>query len=220
MNGGADLGGMMGFGPVAPHADEPLFHADWEKRVLGMVVALGACGQWNLDQSRSARESLPPVDYLSLSYYEIWLRAATRLMLDRAMVTQAELDAGHMQTPPLPVKACLRAGDVAAALAKGGPVDRPAQGPARFGVGDRVKTINEHPDSHTRLPRYARGKPGRITAIHGVHVFPDHNARALGEAPCWLYQVTFEAPDLWGSRARKGDTVALDLWQPYLQAAQ
>ena len=220
MNGGADLGGMMGFGPIAPEQDEPLFHGDWEKRVLGIVVALGACGQWNLDQSRSARESLPPVDYLSLSYYQIWLSAATKLMIARGMITETELEAGHAQTPSIPVKATLGAGDVAAALAKGGPVDREAHGTPVFAVGDWITTINEHPNGHTRLPRYARGKPGQITKIHGFHVFPDSNSRGLGEAPTWLYQVTFQAVDLWGSRAKPGDCVALDLWQPYLVAGR
>ena len=64
MNGGADLGGMMGFGPVVEEQDEPNFHAAWEQRAMSMVVALGACGQWNLDESRFSRESLPPADYL------------------------------------------------------------------------------------------------------------------------------------------------------------
>ena len=31
MNGAQDMGGQMGFGPVAPEADEPVFHADWDE---------------------------------------------------------------------------------------------------------------------------------------------------------------------------------------------
>ncbi|TIV38086.1 MAG: nitrile hydratase subunit beta, partial [Mesorhizobium sp.] len=31
MNGPQDLGGQMGFGPVAPEKDEPYFHAAWER---------------------------------------------------------------------------------------------------------------------------------------------------------------------------------------------
>ena len=38
MNGGADLGGMMGLGPIAIEKDEPLFHADGEKRAFGMTI--------------------------------------------------------------------------------------------------------------------------------------------------------------------------------------
>ena len=44
MNGAHDMGGVHGFGPVVPEVDEPLFHADWERTVLGLVVALGAAG--------------------------------------------------------------------------------------------------------------------------------------------------------------------------------
>ncbi|WP_208990676.1 SH3-like domain-containing protein [Pseudovibrio sp. Tun.PSC04-5.I4] len=64
MNGGADLGGMMGFGPVNEEQNEPLFHAVWEGRALGMTIALGACCQWNLDMSRFARESMQPAEYM------------------------------------------------------------------------------------------------------------------------------------------------------------
>ena len=107
MNGGADLGGMMGFGPVVPEANEPNFHADWEARVMGIVVALGAAGQWNLDQSRFARESLAPADYLSDSYYEIWLKGATKLMVERGMVSEDELATGRAQIDPIAIKRTL-----------------------------------------------------------------------------------------------------------------
>ncbi|MEX3014709.1 nitrile hydratase subunit beta [Gymnodinialimonas hymeniacidonis] len=217
MNGGADLGGMMGFGPIVPEENEPNFHADWEARVMGMVVALGAAGQWNLDQSRFARESLPPAEYISDSYYEIWLKAATKLMLERGMITEGELANGHAITDPVPVKRTLWSTDVPSALAKGGPVDRPAETQPAFAPGDRVHTINIHPDSHTRLPRYARDKLGVIERVHGHHVFPDTNARGEGEQPTWLYKVSFEACTLWGERAAPGDKVTLDLWEPYLK---
>ena len=84
MNGAADLGGMMGFGPVDDEPEFPKFHDAWEELVLGIIVALGACGQWNLDQSRSARESLPPATYLTIPYYQIWLEAAITLMRARS----------------------------------------------------------------------------------------------------------------------------------------
>ena len=71
MNGAQDLGGMMGFGPVLAEPDEPVFHADWERRALVLTLAVGALREWNIDMSRHARESLHPVDYLSSSYYEV-----------------------------------------------------------------------------------------------------------------------------------------------------
>ena len=217
MNGGADLGGMMGFGPVAEEPNEPLFHAPWEARVMGMVVALGASGQWNLDQSRFARESLPTADYLRWPYYRIWLEGVQKLMLGRGMVTEEELASGAMIVPPVPVKGTLAAARVADVLSKGGPVDRPATTGARFAPGDAIRTINHHPDHHTRLPRYARDKPGTIRKIHGAHVFPDSNAKGDGEDPRWLYQVAFAARDLWGDRGGAADVVTLDMWEPYLR---
>lgn len=218
MNGGADLGGMMGFGPVVDEPGEPNFHADWEARVLGMIVAIGACGQWNLDQSRFARETLPPATYMSLPYYAIWLEAAVKLMTARGMISQAELAEGKALDAPVPIKRRLGKDDVAAALKAGGPVDRPAQGTPAFAVGDTIHTINIHPESHTRLPRYARDKTGTITRVHGFHVYPDTNAQGVGEQPTWLYQVSFAARTLWGEDRGMRDVVTLDLWEPYLRA--
>ena len=210
----ADLGGRD-FGPVAPNPDEPMFHAEWEKRVLGMVVALGAAGQWNLDQSRSARESLPEDQYVSIPYYHIWLEAVEALMRDRGMITDDEMDKGHACVPPVPVARTLSAADVPAALAKGGPVDRPATSEPVFAVGARVRTMAILPGTHTRLPRYAADKVGEITAVHGHHVFPDSNAVGAGEAPTWLYKVAFVARDLFAD-GHPDDRVSLDLWEPYL----
>ncbi|MEL6505561.1 MAG: nitrile hydratase subunit beta [Pseudomonadota bacterium] len=217
MNGGADLGGMQGFGPVVEETDEPNFHAAWEARVLGMVVALGAAGQWNLDQSRFARESLPPADYLTFPYYRIWLEAAEKLLLERGMISAEELESGRMQRPAVPIKGRLAPADVEAALRKGGPVDREPEVEPRFVAGEAVHVININPAQHTRLPRYARGKRGEIAHVLGFHVFPDSNARGEGENPQWLYQVRFTARELWGENANAADTVTLDLWESYLR---
>ena len=111
----------------------------------------------------------------------------------------------------------LKAGSVMAALAKGAPVDRQPDNPAMFAVGDHVRARLMNPETHTRLPRYARGKPGRIDRVHGVHVFADSHAHGLGEDPQWLYSVAFKAEDLWGSDGRAGDDVLIDIWEPCLE---
>ena len=72
MNGPHDMGGMQCYGPVEPEADEPVFHGEWEKRALAITVAMGGTGMWNLDQSRFARESLPPAQYLAVGEHR-WL---------------------------------------------------------------------------------------------------------------------------------------------------
>jgi nitrile hydratase len=100
MNGAQDLGGQMGFGPVAPEIGEPLFHAAWEKRALALTLAAGAMGHWTIDESRHARESLHPVDYLSSSYYEIWTKALEVLLLRHGFVAREELASGQVSVAP------------------------------------------------------------------------------------------------------------------------
>lgn len=217
MNGAQDLGGMQGFGPVRPDPDPHPFHADWERRMLAITVAMGACGKWNLDASRAARESLPPAQYLSSSYYEIWFEGLKRLLLANGMATPAEIESGRRQVEPVPVARVLAADQVSAAMLRGGPSERPAPGPARFAVGDAVRTRQLHPATHTRLPRYCRGRRGHIVSVHGAHVFPDTNAIGQGEQPQWLYTVRFEAAELWGTDTT-ASCVHVDCWEPYLKA--
>ena len=50
MNGVHDMGGMDGFGPVEIEKDEPIFHAEWERRAMALTVAMGFQGLWNIDK--------------------------------------------------------------------------------------------------------------------------------------------------------------------------
>jgi nitrile hydratase subunit beta len=218
MNGAQDLGGMMGFGPIKPEDDEPVFHAEWERRAFALTLAMGATGAWNLDALRHARESLDPARYLSSTYYQIWLEGLARLLRDAKLVTPEELATGRQVAPPAPLKRVLAAGDVEKVLAAAAPMDRVPQAPARFRAGDVVRARNMHPFGHTRLPRYARGRTGEIARVNGAHVFPDSHARGLGEDPQWLYTVRFTARELWGEE-RNADAVHADLWEPYLEPA-
>jgi nitrile hydratase len=111
----------------------------------------------------------------------------------------------------------LHANDAVAVLARGWPTQRAATDPARFVVGERVRTISTEVPHHTRLPRYARGKVGVIERCHGVHVFADTNAHDLGEQPQWLYTVAFDGRELWGDGAAGSLTVSIDAWEPYLE---
>lgn len=219
MNGAQDMGGVMGFGPVVPEHDEPVFHGEWERRVLAMTVAMGPVGGWSADAGRFARENVPPLDYLSRSYYQIWYAGLMRLLLDRGLVTAKEMEAGHALVPPGPVARTLAADDVAPFLAKGRPTERAIDQSARFAVGDRVRARNIHPTGHTRLPRYVRGHVGVVTLLHGAHVFPDTSAAGTGEAPQWLYTVRFAGTELWGEAADPSVTVSVDAWDSYLEPA-
>ncbi|MCO4316027.1 nitrile hydratase subunit beta [Phyllobacterium sp. 21LDTY02-6] len=219
MNGAQDLGGEMGFGPVAPEKDEPLFHAEWEKRALGLTLAAGAMGHWNIDESRHARESLHPGDYYASSYYEIWIKALEILLKRHGFVSDEELRSGRALSAGAQAKSKLLAENVPAALARGGPCDRPVDGQPRFKPGDRVRTINFNPPTHTRLPRYASGREGVIESVHAGYVYPDSNAHGHGENPQFVYTVAFAGSELWGRSADASSVVSIDAWESYLEPA-
>jgi nitrile hydratase len=217
MNGGQDLGGMHGFGPIAPETNEPRFHAEWEKRVFGLAMAMGLSGTWNLDASRAAREALPPGEYLTSSYYAIWLKALERQVQAHGLASPEELSSGTVSTPPVTVKRVLKGEEVEPLFARGFPSDRPVTDPARFAAGDRVRARMLNPAGHTRLPRYVRGRVGTVECVHGSFVFPDTNACLSGEAPQWLYTVRFSGHDLWGAQAEPGHAVSVNAFESYLE---
>ena len=112
MNGGQDLGGEHGFGPVEAEPDEPVFHAEWEKRAFALTLAMGMPGGWNIDMGRFARENRDPADYLAMTYYQLWFAGLETLLKERDLVADDELAAGHALTPPKPVKRILTPDDV------------------------------------------------------------------------------------------------------------
>ncbi|HEV2365523.1 MAG TPA: nitrile hydratase subunit beta [Caulobacteraceae bacterium] len=215
MDGVHDMGGMDGFGPVLPEPDEPVFHAPWEARVLGLRIAMAAHQLGSLDSWRHDLERLPPAEYLSTGYYERWLIRLTDLIAASGLASREEMATGKAASgergaPPLTAEL------VPIALGTSGSYQRQTGAPPRFAPGQSVRARNIHPHGHTRLPRYVRGRQGRIEADHGAHVFPDSNAHGGGEAPQRLYTVSFPARELWG----EGDhEVRLDLWESYLEPA-
>ena len=97
MNGAHDMGGMDGFGPVEIEKNEPLFHAEWERRAMALTVAMAFHGLWNIDMSRYARENRDPLGYLEDSYYERWLYGLEVLLEQNGLVTRDEI-AARMQS--------------------------------------------------------------------------------------------------------------------------
>ena len=216
MNGVHDMGGMHGLGPVAPEADEPVFHTEWERRVFAMAIASPT--RSNIDEGRHQRELIPGHDYLRMSYYEKWLEGLTALLLKGGFVTPEELAAGRADPAAPKATPRLAPDAVEPALTRQGSYIRDGSAP-RFAPGDTVRARNLNPEGHTRLPRYVRGRSGVIEQLHGVHVFPDSHAHGRGEDPRPLYRVRFSARELWGPEASPRDSVSLDLWEPYLEPA-
>lgn len=213
MNGIHDLGGMHGFGPVAVERDEPVFHGRWEGRVLGMVYQMVGFGRLNIDAFRHGIERTPPVDYLRLGYYGRWLASLERILVERGVLAPREVDARCAGTtvapPPSPTLPDTMAG----------PFERTLERAPRFQVGDRVRVRVASPAGHTRLPRYVAGRRGIVTRRHAAYVYPDTNAHDRGEDPQHLYNVRFDATELWGDAGEAGAHLHLDLFEPYLESA-
>ena len=91
--------------------------------------------------------------------------------------------------------------------------------PPRFVPGDRVYARKMHPAGHTRLPRYARACVGEVVIDHGVFVFPDSHAASGDPRPQHCYAVRFSMAELWGDGASSTDSVTMDLFDEYLEAA-
>lgn len=218
MNGIHDMGGMMGFGPVEREAHEPPFHARWESRVYAMNSAAGHLGLWTIDDMRFSIEVLPPARYLAASYYERWLEALENRLLGRGLLGSDELAAGHSLRPGKRPVRKLEAENADAVLTRA-VFARPETAPARFHAGERVRAKDLNPETHTRLPRYARGRRGLVEAVLGCHVFPDSVTTGGGEDPQWLYMVVFEGKELWGEDADPSLKVAIAAFEPYLEAA-
>ena len=211
------MGGMHGMGPIAPEPDEPVFHADWERRVHALVIASPTRG--NIDAGRHQRELIPGPEYLRMTYYEKWFAALCQMLLQGGVVTTDELASGLADPAAARATPRLAPEMVAPALSRPGSYLRePAPAPA-FAPGDRVRARNLNPIGHTRLPRYVRGRLGLVERRHGAHVFPDSHARGAGEDARPLYSVRFTARELWGPEAAARDSVSLDLWEPYLERA-
>jgi nitrile hydratase len=157
------------------------------------------------------------VDYLSASYYENMLMTVEKQLLNRGFVGQDELDAGRSLRPGAALARHVDPADISPILRRRKKV-LVAPGPARFKVGDRVRARNINPPTHTRLPRYARGRLGVVEAVAGVNALAD--AAALGrEEPEWYYTVVFAGQELWGEGSDPHLSVAIGAAERYLEPA-
>jgi nitrile hydratase len=220
-----DLGGMHGFGPVEREENEPVFHAPWEGHVYAMTRVARAHHVYNIDQSRWAIERMPPADYLASSYYERWLASLETNLIEAGLLSREEIDAcadrlrAEPRTP-LPTRRdpALVEKVVRTRLQPLAPIDVPVE--TRFKAGDAVATRRTQSRTHTRLPRYARGRRGVIDQVYGLQTLPDAAALGQEDVEEVLYCVRFPAQELWGESAEPNEQIYLDLWESYLQPVE
>jgi nitrile hydratase len=218
MNGIHDLGGMQDMGPIDIEKNEPVFHARWEARVAAIGKALAPTGRLK-GGLRPPIENLPPLEYLRMSYYEMRLVSLVERMIAGGAVTRAELDSGAPAAGSAKSVPPLKAADVAAFMRRTPSLLNDNLVAPRFQVGEAVRARNINPVTHTRLPRYARGKSGVIDRDRGVAAFPDTSVYGQGDKPQHVYSVRFAAREVWGAGAAVQDAVYIDMWEDYLEPA-
>jgi hypothetical protein len=86
VGGAHDMGGSPG-GPIDRGQHEV---EDWERLADAINGALGAKGLQTTDQHRRAIESLE--DYRELSYYERWVAATEKLLVEKGVLSSEEID--------------------------------------------------------------------------------------------------------------------------------
>jgi nitrile hydratase len=217
MNGIHDMGGMQDMGPIKYEKNEPVFHATWEGRVYAMSAAVTATRKLRLGL-RPPIENLPAAEYLRMSYYELWLTSLTERLVASDLLTRAELESGRAAPGSTKAALAVSPADAVAAIFRV-PARRTEAIVPRFQAGQPVRARNINPVTHTRLPRYARGKAGTIHRNHGVFAFMDTSAYGLGDKPQHLYSVRFSAREMWGEQAAPQDSVYVDLYDDHLEPA-
>src|SRR5215471_14018483 len=92
MDGMHDLGGKQGCGRVRYSKNARAFHSKWEVRANSLYVFAVRRGIFNMDEYRHGIERMEPRHYLTASYYERSLTSLATLLVEKGVVTHAELE--------------------------------------------------------------------------------------------------------------------------------
>src|SRR5215218_9089674 len=129
MDGVHDLGGRQGFGRVRYTLDAPAFHATWEVRANALYGHAVRRGLFNMDEYRHAIERMEPRHYLSAGYYERTLTSLASLLVEKGVVTRAELERRAGGAFPRALPSAAGRGNVASRQ--------------RHAIGDRVRVRDD-----------------------------------------------------------------------------
>jgi nitrile hydratase len=184
-----------------------VFHADWERRALGLTMSSFAMALSNGGQFRHSIERMDPAHYLDSRYYEHWITGVASRLVESGKVSRDELE--RRAGGPFPLSRPVAAERIEH-------VDETPAEP-RFKVGTRVRVREAHSFGHTRCPRYVRGKVGIVVRLDGSWSLPDVEAHSDACRHEPTYSVRFDAAELWGDGQTRA-TVNVDLWESYLEA--
>ena len=205
MDGMHDLGGKQGFGPVKFTLDAKPFHASWEVRANSLYVFAVRRGIFNMDEYRHAIERMEPRHYMTASYYERSLTSLATLLVEKGVVTRAELEE--------------RAGGAFPLAAPASPGRSNVAGRRRFAVGERVRVRDDYVPGHVRMPAYIRGKCGVVVDVSPAYPFPDAHAHGVAAQDEPTYDVRFRSQDLWPESSDEA-LVHAGVFESYLMPAK
>jgi nitrile hydratase len=217
VNGIHDMGGMHGLGEIGYAPGDRAFHAAWEVRVHALMTALAAYGKWRA--LRPEIEAIPAAEYLRMSYYERWLAALTEAVAKSGLASRAEIVRGSAQPGIERFVPALTAATARTAVLATPREELATHVDAQFRIGQRVRGVSLNTPTHTRMPRYTRGKVGVVERDRGVFALPDTDVYFGDPKPQHVYLVRYAARELWGPTASARDTVCIDMWQDYLEPA-
>ena len=213
MNGIHDMGGMQGLGEIGYKESAPGFNEPWEVRLFALVQAMRTGGL------RTYIESIPAPDYLRMGYYERWYTALITKIIERGIVTRAEVDSGRPDTASVNASPALTPEIARDLLFRSTKTEQDVELTPRFHIGDSVHGRNINPATHTRMPRYTRGKTGVVERDRGVFNFPDNEETSAEPRPQHVYLIRYAGRELWGEEAPPNDSVYIDMWEDYLEPA-
>ena len=202
MDGIHDTGGRQGFGPIRFTQAATAFHDHWEVEANSLYVLAVRLRIFNMDEYRHAIERMEPRHYLSASYYERSLTSLATLLVEKGIVTQAELERRALGSFPLARPSV--------------PGRSNAVEGERFQPGDRVRVKAEHVAGHVRMPGYIRGKTGCVVSESPAYPFPDAHAHGVEAQDEPTYDVRFRSEDLWPNSADAA-LVHVAVFQSYLE---
>lgn len=207
VDGVHDMGGFHGFGRVET-TNESTFKSEAEKRVYAMNMLSLMQRVYNIDKTRFYMENVPPADYLWGNYWERWLGMVERLYAE-AGVSQA---GGATEIPGL----AKIAPEAVWTLFKTQRMPRPPELPEPlYTVGDIVRMKCDSVPTHTRLPRFVRGRSGRIERYLGIFRFADAFASDRVEHH-HVYSVRFTGEEMWGVGGEANTSVQIEIYEPYV----
>jgi hypothetical protein len=87
-----DLGGVPQF-MCEPVDTKPHALTDFDREVDAIRQLLGQKRVMSVDELRRGIEAIPEADYHRLSYYQRWICSITSILLEKGVITEAELHA-------------------------------------------------------------------------------------------------------------------------------